>query len=132
MAIKMINESKIRDRLVEHGNTLFKAPHEPVQFTKHAKADHLLNDLSNYPHAFVLAPVMDRQIKAERAWLIPFRFMEKLGNFSMETLLKESESDIQNLMLNPEPLHRFVDIMSGCFFKAVRRIEEQYGSDLHS
>ena len=126
----MTNESKIKDRLVKHGNMLFKAPHEPIiQFTKHDEADCLLNDLTNHPHAFVLASVMDRQIRAERAWLIPFRFMEKLGNFSMETLLKQSESDIRNLMSNPEPLHRFVDIMSGFFFKAIRRIEEQYGSD---
>ncbi len=47
----------------------------------------------------------------------------------METLLKQSDSDIRNLMSSPEPLHRFVDIMSDCFFKAVRRIENQYGSD---
>ena len=63
----MINETQIKDRLVEHGEALFKAPHEPIQFTKHRDADRLLNDLGNHPHAFVLASVMDRQIKAERA-----------------------------------------------------------------
>jgi len=124
-----MNESQIKNRLIEHGKALFKAPHEMIQFTKHEDADRLLNDLTNYPHAFLLASVMDRQIKAERAWLIPFRFMEKLGNFSMETLSKQTESDIQNLMSKPEPLHRFVEIMSGYFFKAVRRIENHYESD---
>lgn len=125
----MINENEIRDRLVEHGNALFKAPREPIRFTEHNDADRLLNDLKHHPHAFVLASVMDRQIKAERAWLIPFRFMEKLGSFSMETLLKQSESDVRRLMSEPEPLHRFVNIMSNYFFKAVQRIAQQYASD---
>ncbi|MCK9305532.1 MAG: hypothetical protein M0P27_09065 [Bacteroidales bacterium] len=124
-----MNENQIRDRLVEHGELLFKAPYEFVRFTKNDGADRLLNDLVAYPHAFVLASVMDRQIKAERAWLIPFRFLEKLGSFSMETLVQQSESNIQRLMSKPEPLHRFVEIMSACFFKAVQRIAEQYDSD---
>ena len=108
---------------------LFKAPLEFVRFTNYDDADRLLNDLSGRPHAFVLACVMDRQIKAERAWLIPFRFMEKLGSFSMDTLLKQSESDVQRLMAEPEPLHRFVDDMAKFFFKAVERIAQQYHSD---
>jgi endonuclease-3 len=125
----MMNENEIRDRLIEHGEALFKAPAEFVRFTKHDDSDRLLNDLSGHPHAFVLASIMDRQIKAERAWLIPFRFMEKLGNFSMETLLKQSESDIRRLMTEPEPLHRFVDNMATFFFKAIQWIADQYYSD---
>jgi len=124
-----MNENCIRDRLVEHGEALFRAPADLVRFTQDDAADRLLNDLVDHPHAFVLASVMDRQIKAERAWLIPYRFMEKLGSFSMKTLLEQSESDIQRLMSEPEALHRFVDIMSDCFFKAVRRIADQYESD---
>jgi len=125
----MMKEARIRDRLFERGEALFKAPPDFIRFTKHTDADRLLNDLKGHPHAFVLASVMDRQIKAERAWLIPFRFMEKLGSFSMQTLLKQSESDIRRLMSEPEPLHRFVDIMSDCFLKAVQRIVQQYASD---
>ncbi len=124
-----MNEARIRDRLIEHGEALFKAPYEFLRFTKHDDADRLLNDLTHHPHAFVLASVMDRQIKAERAWLIPFRFMEKLGSFSMDRLLKQSEADVRRLMTEPEPLHRFVDKMATLFFKAVERIAEQYNSD---
>ena len=69
----MMSEKPIRDRLVEHGQNLFRAPKQTVQFTKVLKADALLNDLDAYPHAFVLACVMDRQVKAEKAWLIPYR-----------------------------------------------------------
>ena len=124
-----MNEASIRDRLVEHGEALFKAPHDFVRFTKHDDADRLLNDLTHHPHAFVLASVMDRQIKAERAWLIPFRFMEKLGSFSIDTLLNQSEADVRRLMTEPEPLHRFVDKMATFFFRAVQRIADKYRSN---
>ena len=124
-----MNEARIRDRLIEHGETLIKAPREFARFTKHDDADRLLKDLTHHPHAFVLGCVMDQQIKAERAWIIPFRFMEKLGSFSMETLLRQSEADVRRLMTKPEPLHRFVNKMSTFFFKAVQRIAQQYNSD---
>ncbi len=126
-----MNEDRIRDRLVGHGESLFRAPPEFVRFTQNDAADRLLNDLSGHPHAFVLASIMDRQIKAERAWLIPYRFMEKLGDFSMGTLVRQSQSDIQRLMSEPDPLHRFVEIMSACFFKGIRRIADQYESDAY-
>ena len=63
----MINETRIKDRLVEHGEALYKAPYELLHFTKNDDADRLLNDLAKHPHAFVLASIMDRQIRAERA-----------------------------------------------------------------
>ncbi len=63
-------DCEIRDRLVERGETLFNAPQQPIQFTKSAPADALLNNLEEFPHAFVLACLMDQQVKAERAWLI--------------------------------------------------------------
>lgn len=72
--------NKIAERLVEQGRKLFEAKKQFTEFTKLAEADKLLNNLQNYPHAFVLASVMDRQIRAELAWLIPFKFAEKLGN----------------------------------------------------
>lgn len=68
----------IRDRLIEHGQTLFQAPRQFIQFTKVHEADALLNDLEVHPHAFVLACVMDRQVRAEKAWLVPYRISEKL------------------------------------------------------
>ena len=111
------------------GLELFDGPRKLLHFTRHDEADRLLNDLDNYPHAYVLASIMDRQIKAERAWLIPFRLAEKLGSFTMDTLVKLSQADIRNLMAAPEPLHRFVEKMATFFYKGVRRIAERYNGD---
>jgi len=124
-----MNEKPIRDRLLERGKALFRAPKQVIQFTKVPEADALLNDLNAHPHAFVLACVMDRQMKAEKAGLIPHRISEQLGGFSMKSLIRLSRADVNRLMSQPEPLHRFVDIMSGCFHSAVQHIHEQYADD---
>jgi hypothetical protein len=102
----MMDESRIRQLLVDKGTELFHAPRTLVEFTRERAADELLNDLEGTPHAFVLACIMDRQVKAELAWLIPYRFMEKLGDFEFSTLKKLSPVRIEELMTQPAPLHR--------------------------
>lgn len=124
-----MNEKSIRDRLVEHGQTLFRTPKQLIKFTREPQADALLNDLTNHPHAFFLACVMDRQVKAERAWLIPYRISEKIGEFSMKALSALSRADVNRLMREPEPLHRFVDTMADHFHSAVQRIKNNYAGD---
>ena len=124
-----MNENSIRDRLVDHGQTLFQAPKQLIQFTKVPEANDLLNDLETHPHAFVLACVMDRQVKAEKAWIIPYRISEKLHGFSMDTLSPLSRADVKRLMTQPEPLHRFLDKMSECFHLVVQRISNEYAGN---
>ena len=124
-----VNEKAIHDRLVEHGQKLFNAPKQLNTFTKISEADELLNDLDKHPHAFVLACVMDRQVKAERAWVIPYRFSQQLGDFSMERLNKLSLPEVSDIMSHPEPLHRFVENMSKAFHSAIQRISHQYAGD---
>jgi len=124
-----MNKENIRDRLVEHGKKLFSAPSKPYPFSKHPEADALLNDLERFPHAFVLACIMDRQVKAEKAWLIPYRIMEKIGGFSIDMLGALSKDEVNRLMTEPEPLHRFATIMSANFFSAIQRIKRNYGGN---
>lgn len=124
-----MNEKAIGERLVEHGQKLFDAPRpKAIRFTGVSEADAWLSDLDARPHAFVLANIMNRQTKAT-PFLIPYWISEKLHGFSMQTLGTLSQADVQRLMAKPKPLHRFVDIMSGCFYSAVQRIKTQYGND---
>jgi len=108
--------------LTRKGKRLFDAPKQFVRFTNDEKADDLLNDLEKFPHAYVLACAMDRQIRAERAWIIPYRFSEKLGGFQFSMLQALSQQKIHNLMTKPEPLHRFVDEMTLNFHEAINLI----------
>jgi len=125
-----MDEQKISNILIEHGESLFDASKAFVKFTGDNEADTLLNDLKNHSHAFVLACVMDRQVRAEIAWMIPFRFQQKLGDFSISTLVSLSKDDIKELMTKPEPLHRYPEKMSNNFYQAIKTIDSKYNRDV--
>ncbi len=115
--------------LVQHGEALFKAKPGHVAFTKDSATDSLLNDLDGHPHAFVLACIMDRQIKAERAWMIPYLIFRKLGGFAFSRLRELSLDDVRELLTKPEPLHRFPEEMSRNFHSAIAHIAKAYAGD---
>lgn len=117
----------ITSLLIEHGQLIFSGPQEFIEFTQIREADELLNDLQGHPHAYVLACVMDRQIRAERAWVIPFRFAQKLGTLAFSRLAALTLDEIRELMR--EPLHRFPERMSNNFHAAVGLIEKKYGGN---
>ena len=57
---KINNHNLIIEKLRSIGNNLLNKPYEFIHFTSNKETDNLLNDLKNYPHAFVLACIMDR------------------------------------------------------------------------
>lgn len=124
-----MDQAAIRDRLVKHGKTLLHAPIEPTLFTGIAAADALLNDVERHPHAFVLACTMDRQIRAEKAWVIPYLISKRIGGFAMERLRKLSKKRINELMSKPENLHRFPERMAGIFHSTIQHIDNKYAGD---
>lgn len=115
----------IIDILTNRAQELLDQPYRMIIFTKNPEADQLINDLSNHPHAFVLACIMDRQISAERAWLIPYKLMRELGDFKFSTLLKLTEGDYKALFERLK-LHRFNATMAEAFYEAVQRIQRDY------
>lgn len=121
--------ASVRDILIQHGEELLAKPHELIQFTHAAEADVLLNDLEHHPHAFVVACLMDRQYKAEKCWLIPYRFQEKLGSFEFMRLVSLSPDVVHQLMSQPEALHRMPKKMASVFYTAIQHIARQYGGD---
>jgi len=111
--------------LVNRGNELLQRPYEPNVFTGNNEADALLNDISSHPHAFVLACVMDRQIKAERAWLIPYHIKSEIGGFEFEQLMTLSPSYLVSLF-QKKSLHRFNETMALLFYDAIKLISNKY------
>ena len=81
-----------------------------------------------FTHAFVLACVMDRQIKAERAWLIPYGISEEIKDFELSTLLRVNQEDMIEIFKR-KSLHRFNKIMGENFYLAIQKIHNNYQSD---
>jgi len=127
MKQEMLNIAQ--DKIIKLAKAKLKEPSSLTNFTGNEEADSLINDLSDHPHAFVLACIMDRQIKTEKAWLIPYELSKRLGFFDFERLSALSEGKIREAMNNPTPLHWLTDIMPKNFYKGIRRIESVYGGD---
>lgn len=118
-------ENNIIRILIQKGNELFKKPYEKIKFTKSSEANDLLNDLQDFPHAFVLACVMDRQMKAEKAWLIPYEISREIQGFRFSQLLELSPNFLRGIF-KKKNLHRFNTVMADNFYSAVQKIHDGY------
>ncbi len=118
--------SAICNILIRRGEELLAQPFKPVLFTGNPDADTLLNDLERYPHAFVIACLMDRWWKAERCWLVPYRFKERAGSFEFNDLVALSHDKVVSLFVQSPPLHRMKEKMADIFYLAVQKVERQY------
>ena len=114
--------------LVKRGKELFSQSYRKIDFTGTEEADNLLNDLKTHPHAFVLACIMDRQIKAERAWRIPFEISYEIGGFEFGRLLTLNLEEIESIFYK-KSLHRFNKTMAENFFNGIKRINNVYNGD---
>jgi endonuclease III len=97
-------------------------------------ADDLLHDLKNTPHAFVLGCVIDRQDKADRVWLAPYKLFNiflkdgYIKNNSIDELVKVKQEKY-NEVFEKYNLHRFNKTMASIFCDAVWHIKKYYNSD---
>lgn len=99
-----------------------------ISFVADESANVFLNDIETYPHAFVLACIMDRQIQAERAWLIPYTVCKHFNAFTIDALAN-IELDKYRVLFKEKGLHRFNDTMADVFFKGVHHIRKEYNGD---
>ncbi len=121
----------IMHKIVKIGKARFKnlkntiVRHQP---TLDNDADNYYNDIENYPHIYVLACLMDKQIKAEKAWHIPFEVCTYFGAFDMPSLAQIPQEQIKNYFLECKP-HRFNVEMAEVFYDAVQKIHTVYNDD---
>ncbi len=112
--------------LIRKGLEAFEKPH--LTWTDDPAANDFILDIGNHPHAFVLGCVMDKQIKEERAWRIPYEVSISVGGFEFSNLLKISPEGFKAIF-SSQKLHRFNNEMAKNFHSAVRRIHETYSDD---
>ena len=99
-----------------------------VHFVDDENANSILNDLDKYPHAYVLACLMDRQIKAERAWIIPYEINKEINSFEFSDLKKLDLDELKKIF-NQKKLHRFNNQMAEIFYEAIITIRKKYNGN---
>ncbi len=123
----MSQEDKIRARLIAVGRKLFNESALPVRFTGNGDADRVLNDIRRKPHLFVLGCVVDRQVKTEKAWMIPIHLSEAAGGMEFDRFERLEPRSIERVLMGPPALHRFPRAMAPSLHSAVQRIRTSYG-----
>jgi len=98
-----------------------------VHFIDDTEGNKLLNDLEHYSHLYVLACIMDKQIKAERAWQIPIKIGKIIGGYDFSIFTKLSMQDCIQIF-NKYKLHRFNDDQAKYFYLAIQKIKNDYNS----
>ena len=115
-------------KLVEIAKEEFNKNLAVVHFVDDEEQNKFLNDLKTYPHAYVLACLMDKQIKAERAWEIPYKVYKELGHFDIDYLCKVPLEKYKK-MFNDGSYHRFNDTSATNFYNAIIKIKNDYDGD---
>ena len=119
------DQKKIVKILIKEGNNFLSKPQKLIDFTGDKAADRLLNNLRCYPHAYVLACIMDRQINTERAWMIPIRISQIIGGFDFFRL-RNLNLDYLTRIFEQNSLHRFNKQMAINFYQAIQKIAKDY------
>ena len=143
-----LDSSSAAQRLIEKGSSILKSYYKPPKaagdpdkpesltdlefnFEQIKKANDLINNLELYPHAFVLACIMDTGVKAARAWQVPYRFSQVVGGFEFENLLKLDKDEITTLFVDKKNKFgmRYPNDKATYFHSAIMRIHEKYDND---
>jgi len=120
-----MNEAAIAERLVQFGKETSDVQTSDAS-TGVPEADALVNNLIEFPHAFVLACLMDRGERWQRAWQVPYEISRRIPDFSISTLSALSLDQLAEFMSQPKKLHRYFKKMSEVFYRAVQRIVSEY------
>ena len=117
----------IVESLRKYGNRLSRSrPRMWVDYTHDSEADALLNNIKRYPHLFLLGVIADRQVKAQRAWMIPIHVAGRLGSPNFESMRGLRKQQWSRMLKGK---HRFAKTIGEACFEGLRRVEKEYKSN---
>ncbi len=97
-------------------------------FTKDSDANRLLIE---DPFAFLIGVIVDYQMPAERAWILPYRLKERLSGWGPEYLANNS-SEVLAAFAEPPKLHRFPNQTPRFVVAGSRRVIDDYHGEAAS
>ena len=86
------------------------------------KANMLVRDIYQYPHAFVLACLMDTGVDADVAWSIPYRVQQYVTSFEIKDLYEIPLHSYEEMFKDGKKWHRFPAMKAKVFFEGVHKI----------
>jgi endonuclease III len=86
------------------------------------QADKLVRNIERYPHAFVLACLMDSGVDADIAWSIPYRVYKELGTFEIHDLYKVPNHQYEKMFNGEKKWHRYPAVKAKVFYDAIHKI----------
>jgi endonuclease III len=114
------------EKIVQIGKDYFSGKTDKKSpFLEDQKTNELLNDIENNPHVYVLACLMDRQIKAEKAWAIPQKIFDIISTHNFNKLVT-IEKDVFINIFEKNKLHRFNSAMADIFYSGIQDIKNKY------
>jgi len=81
-----------------------------------------VRNIEEYPHAFVLACLMDTGVDADVARTIPYRVSEALGTFELQELDKVSAEQYAEMFNGEKKWHRYPARNAKFFYDGVHKI----------
>lgn len=86
------------------------------------KANLLVRDIHQYPHAFVLACLMDTGVDADVAWSIPYRVQQNVTSFDIRDLYEIPLHSYEAMFKEGKNWHRYPAVKAKVFFDGVHKI----------
>jgi len=116
--------------LIKKAELLLSQPRKRVKFTGEPEADEFLNNIEEYPHAFVLGCMMDQsgKINAERAWRIPHTIAKSIKGFDFRRF-QSLDATAVNSMFVEQALHTYPSRMAKFFYLTIQDIARKYHGD---
>lgn len=87
-----------------------------------AEAEKLVRNIKEYPHALLLASLMDSGVDANVAWAIPYRVYEILGSFNINDIYIIPLSEYVKMFNGKQSWHRYPNNKAEVFYSAVQKI----------
>ena len=121
----MFDEGALTQKLVELGyQALEEGKKKTTSFGIPEEVQEWFTDLDKRPHLFLLACIANRQIKAEKAWSIPYNMHLLFNDVDFESLEKLKSKDW--LKLTKQIGHRFPEKTAYSLELAIKHIRTQY------
>lgn len=118
----LVGLAKKKYYLKSHQNVRILIPDGKETKEFYDRAEQLVRNISEYPHAMLLGSLMDTNVDANVAWTIPYKVYQACGTFDIDLLYKIPLIQFETWFSGSPSWHRYPKEKAKVFYNAVQRI----------